>query len=283
MSTISSARSCGICKITCTSEEWRDHFNGKEHKAALAEARDRRASRGGSAASTASISPFEEEMNENAGTSVTTTTSFNNPVSKPTLTDLRGLIRARKAATVTEPPQRRSSPPRRDDYAAEDNVLPNALVQFLQKAGGQMKLSDLFDKFFRRHPGLKKFKPCKATAFIQAHSGRFEMKTLGDGQHQISLSVASRAVGDKKKTLGDGQHQTSLSVASRAVGDTKKTLGDGQHQTSLSVASRAVGDTKKTLGDGHHQTSLSVASHAVDDNAGAAAALAAWIITQGGQ
>lgn len=32
MSTISSARSCGICKITCTSEEWRDHFNGKEHK-----------------------------------------------------------------------------------------------------------------------------------------------------------------------------------------------------------------------------------------------------------
>ena len=79
--------------------------------------------------------------------------------------------------------------------------LVNALVQFLVKAGRPMQLSDLFNTFFAKHPELKKFKPTKATTFIQWHSRIFEMKALEHGQHQISLSVASRAAGGNTDTI----------------------------------------------------------------------------------
>lgn len=137
----------------------------------------------------------------------------------------RALVHVRR--TEMDQPKGGASEARRlKRFTKQQDFFVNALARFLETAGGSMQLSDFFNTFFAKHPGLKKHKPPKATTFLQEHSRIFKMKALAHGQHQISLHVASRAASGKQAAAaaaggggGGGVHSAQKLTTNAGVGE----------------------------------------------------------------
>eukprot|EP00729_Bicosta_minor_P016053 gene16053-26374_t len=115
----------------------------------------------------------------------------------------RALVHVRR--TEMDQPKGDASEARRlKRFTKQQDFFVNALARFLETAGGSMQLSDFFNAFFAKHPGLKKHKPPKATTFLQEHSRIFKMKALAHGQHQISLHKLTTNAG-----VGEGGDDAS--------------------------------------------------------------------------